>query len=169
MTAAVPASASDEVGEPSQASPGPRHLVLVESPPATGAVRRIQALIALLVLPASVVLTVIAIRLPADADAAARPAVELVGAPVSVADRLSASGFTVRPAGGAEAGARNSDGSAVSIVYYRDSDLATARRVHQALGRGTMVYRPMLHQGHDVTVVVGKDPGPIDDDRPPDP
>lgn len=170
MTAALPAHVPDDADHTGAKTDEAPRLVLVPAPrPATDPLRRMQGLIALLILPAAVVLTVVAIRLPVDGGPANRPVVELVGAPPVVADRLSASGFVVRDESVVEVDGVNSSVSDPAIVYYRDSDRPLARRVRQALGRGTMVYRPMLHQGHDVTVVVGKDAEHIDDDRPSDP
>jgi len=169
MTAAVPAHTPDDADVDAEATtaaaPVP-HLVLLD-PPERAPLRRIQVLLALMVLPAAVVLTVIAIGLPSDSRLS-RPAVELVGSSSYAADRLSASGFDVGPSLGAGS-AGNSAAAATAIVYYRAADLALARRVRRSLGRGSILFRPASLSGHDVTVVVGKDLDHIDDDHPPDP
>ena len=107
----------------------------------------------MLVFPAAVVLTVIAIRLPADGSAVGRAPVELIGGPVGLADRLSAAGLTVELGPTTD----NSVAPTTAIVYYHGADRAIAIRVRDALGRGSIEYRPTLGTTHGITVVAGKD------------
>jgi hypothetical protein len=157
MTAARPVHEVDDGESAAEHAPAPA-LVLVESPTRDreASIRRLQAMIAILVFPAAVVLTVIAIRLPADGRATRRPPVELIGGPPGLADRLSASGLTVELVPIVPA-ARNSVAATTSIVYYHGADRAAAENVRDALGRGTIEYRPTLGTTHGITVVAGKD------------
>lgn len=72
-----------------------------------------------------------------------------------LADRLSGAGASV------EAVAPAADGNLVEpatmIVYYDRGQQASAERVKELLGRGTLRHKLVFEPGVDVTIVLGKD------------
>lgn len=95
---------------------------------------------------------------PGAAAAGPRPRVQIlngtgaVGLADAVRTKLGA-GFDVRLTGNAG----SFDHASTEVVYYDKSKEAMARRVHDALGLGTLVFSRNPLDVVDVTIIVGKD------------
>lgn len=138
--------------------------------------RRIQALFALLILPAAVALTVIAIGLPTDTTVSpnlppasvtsplaaltrgvgdAQLRVEVVAGDRALATLLEQAGLsverTVTPAAGTAGSART------MIVYYDEQRRGQALEVKRILGAGSVLRAPALNSAVDLTIFVGRD------------
>lgn len=130
-------------------------------------------MLALLVLPIAVALTIVAITLPVDSPPVPRlPSasgtsgvvaqsratgtvalrIKTFGATTADLAELDATGLLVlanEPVSGGR--------SPVKVVYYDPARREAAQEVQGLLGRGTLVYEPVSTPESDITIMFGKD------------